>query len=74
MKNELGLELRVVDTGVGFGQDSRSGTGVGLNNIKQRLAALFGELGTLTLLEGRHGGVCAVIQMPPQQENQEAKA
>ncbi|MGL0814599.1 histidine kinase [Vibrio vulnificus] len=74
MKNELGLELRVVDTGVGFGQASRSGSGVGLNNIKQRLATLFGELGTLTLLEGRRGGVCAVIQMPPQQENQEPKA
>lgn len=57
------LELTVSDNGVGFG-GSTSGSGIGLENIRERLSAMYGERATLTLKARAEGGVAAIITLP----------
>ncbi|MFL6695667.1 MAG: sensor histidine kinase [Vitreoscilla sp.] len=57
------LQLRVADTGRGFGADS-SGMGTGLANIQARLCAMFGEAAALTLTPGEACGLQATIRLP----------
>ena len=57
------LRLSVADTGKGFG-DSVSGSGVGLENIRERLAAIYGDKAKLTLEENQPRGVVASIEVP----------
>jgi hypothetical protein len=56
------LHLVVTDTGRGFGDSL--GTGVGLTNIRERLLALYGDKGKLTLVAGEPHGVVATIEVP----------
>jgi hypothetical protein len=56
------LRLTVVDTGRGFADSV--GTGVGLENIRERLAALYGDSAKLTLESNAGGGVIATIEVP----------
>ena len=39
------LAVTVVDTGLGFGKAATAGTGIGLSNIRERLALLYGRQG-----------------------------
>jgi sensor histidine kinase YesM len=57
------LRLTVADTGRGFFAGS-SGSGVGLANIRARLAALYGERAALRLEANAPRGVAAVITLP----------
>jgi LytS/YehU family sensor histidine kinase len=57
------LEAVVAATGVGFG-GATSGSGIGLANIRSRLATLYGSAGTLSLLGNAPSGVRAVLRMP----------
>lgn len=56
------LNLSVADTGRGFAAES--GTGVGLANIRARLAALYGERAALRLEGNAPRGVVATITLP----------
>ncbi len=56
------LTVEVADTGVGFRRNS--GKGVGLANIRARLAALFGDRGELSLCANEPSGVVAAIAVP----------
>jgi Histidine kinase len=56
------LRLVVSDTGKGFGDSL--GSGVGLTNIRERLAALYGDKGKLTLVAGEPHGVIATLEVP----------
>ena len=56
------LRLIVADTGRGFGETI--GAGVGLANIRERLAALYGDTAKLTLVENSPHGVVATIDVP----------
>jgi hypothetical protein len=56
------LRLVVTDTGRGFGETV--GAGVGLENIRERLAALYGETAKLTLESNSPTGVIATIEVP----------
>lgn len=56
------LRMIVEDTGRGFSETP--GTGVGLTNVRERLAALYGETGKLTLEAREPQGVVATIEMP----------
>ena len=56
------LRLTVADTGRGFGETI--GAGVGLANIRERLAALYGDAAKLTLEENTPRGVIATIEVP----------
>ena len=57
------LELTVSDDGVGFGS-AGSGSGIGLSNIRARLAHLYGGEAALSLQAGESGGVVARIVLP----------
>ncbi|HSW81918.1 MAG TPA: histidine kinase [Usitatibacter sp.] len=56
------LRLVVADTGRGFGDTL--GSGVGLTNIRERLAALYGDAASLTLMANTPQGVVATIEVP----------
>jgi hypothetical protein len=56
------LRVSVSDTGRGFAETL--GSGVGLTNIRERLAALYGDAGKLTLEAREAGGVEAAIEVP----------
>lgn len=56
------LILSVADTGVGFAPGS--GAGTGLSNLRARLAAQFGDRGSLSLENNALGGVTATIALP----------
>ena len=56
------LRLVVADTGKGFGDSL--GSGVGLTNIRERLGALYGDKGRLTLEAAEPHGVVATIEAP----------
>jgi signal transduction histidine kinase len=54
--------VRVVDSGKGFG--AVQGAGVGLTNIRERLAAIYGTSAHLTLAPNEPAGVVAEICIP----------
>ena len=56
------LKMVVSDTGRGFSETP--GAGVGLANIRERLAALYGEGARLTLEANEPRGVIATIEVP----------
>jgi hypothetical protein len=56
------LRIQVEDTGRGFAGET--GSGVGLQNVRERLGLLYGEAGRLRLEENRPRGVRAVLEVP----------
>src|SRR5262249_29515527 len=58
------LRVTVADTGLGFGAGSRPGTGVGLANVRERLAALYGGRARLIIETNTPTGTIATIEMP----------
>ncbi len=54
--------IEVRDTGQGF--SSISGSGVGIENVRERLRLLYGDRGRLLLEENQPSGVRAVIEVP----------
>lgn len=56
------LEVTVADTGVGF--TGSGGSGIGLANIRSRLATLYGASGSLTLESNRPSGLRARMCLP----------
>jgi len=56
------LAVHVCDTGMGFMPKSESG--VGLANIRERLAALYGGRAELIITVPPTGGTCATIKVP----------
>ena len=65
MRGEQSVELSVSDTGLGFGATpATQGSGIGLANVRDRLAALYGERASLTLSENLPQGVFARVALP----------
>ena len=60
-KNSL-MRIEVRDTGMGFSDFNKSG--VGIANVRERLALLFGEKGRLIIEENTPHGVRAAIEIP----------
>ena len=58
------LAVSVADTGLGFGKAATAGTGVGLANIRERLALLYGDRATLSVSENRPSGTLVKITVP----------
>ena len=56
------LTVAVRDTGVGIALTP--GQGVGLSNVRERLAALYGGQASLTLTGEPDGGACAQVRIP----------
>lgn len=57
------VKVTVADDGVGF-QEGTAGTGVGLVNLRERLALAFGERASLALSVNYPSGVAAVLKVP----------
>ncbi len=62
------LSIRVSDTGVGFRASApkKAGGGVGLSNLRERLAVLYGKDASLAIAENADGGVCVNLRSPLQ--------
>jgi signal transduction histidine kinase len=58
------LRVTVADTGLGFAVGSRPGTGVGLSNVHERLAALYNGTAELTIEANTPSGTIATIEVP----------
>lgn len=60
------LELRVRDTGVGLDQPAGDGTRFGLQQVRDRLATLYGERASLVLQPAgdAEGGTVALVRLP----------
>jgi LytS/YehU family sensor histidine kinase len=57
----------VEDSGLGFGAASTSGTGVGLQHVKERLAAVYGDAATAEIGEASGSGVRITLRLPRQE-------
>lgn len=58
------LEVSVADTGVGFDTSGSGGTGIGLANIRARLATLYGAEAALELQNNMPRGAIARMRLP----------
>jgi LytS/YehU family sensor histidine kinase len=58
------LVVTVQDTGRGLATPARGGQGVGLANVRDRLAALYGTQGTFSLEAGSPTGTRATLAIP----------
>ena len=58
------LAVTVADTGLGFGKAATAGTGVGLNNIRERLKLLFGNKASMTVSENSPTGTVVTLTVP----------
>jgi len=58
------LAVTVEDTGLGFGKAATEGTGIGLSNIRERLALLYGSKASLRITEPAGGGTSVTITVP----------
>jgi LytS/YehU family sensor histidine kinase len=58
------LRVAVSDTGLGFGAGGSPGGGVGLNNVRERLQALFGGRARLTIEPNSPSGTIVTIEVP----------
>ena len=60
------LAVTVADTGLGFGKAATAGTGVGLNNIRERLQLLYGAKASMTVAENSPSGTVVTLAVPYQ--------
>jgi sensor histidine kinase YesM len=56
------MRIEVADTGMGFSNFNKPG--VGIANVRERMALLFGEKGRLKIEENKPHGVRATIEVP----------
>jgi sensor histidine kinase YesM len=68
------LVVAVADTGVGFGRAATAGTGVGLENIRERLKLLFGTAAELQIAENQPTGTRVTIVVPYRTNNSTERA
>ncbi len=60
------LAVTVADTGLGFGKAATAGTGIGLNNIRERLQLLYGTKASMTVAENTPSGTKVTLTVPYQ--------
>ncbi|QTN23504.1 histidine kinase [Rhizobacter sp. AJA081-3] len=58
------LAVTVADSGLGFGKAATAGTGIGLNNIRERLQLLYGNRASLSVGENLPSGTRVTITVP----------
>jgi hypothetical protein len=58
------LVLEVADTGVGPSGTTAEGKGFGMTQVRERLAALYGDAASIDFAAAPHGGARTVIRMP----------
>jgi signal transduction histidine kinase len=68
------LAVTVADTGLGFGKAPTAGTGVGLNNIRERLQLLYGNKASMTVAENTPSGTLVTLTVPYQAQMREGES
>ena len=58
------LVLQVTDTGLGLGSAATCGTRTGIAQVRERLAAVYGNAASLELAGNPGGGVAATLRLP----------
>ena len=58
------LRVTVADSGLGFATAGVSGSGVGLANVRERLAALYGDAAKLSIEANSPSGTIVTIEVP----------
>ncbi|MFZ6645235.1 sensor histidine kinase [Undibacterium sp. TJN25] len=58
------LRVSVTDNGLGFGAVPSNGTGLGLQNIRERLKLIYKEKGQMIITPNQPSGVCVTIEIP----------
>jgi hypothetical protein len=58
------LRLRVTDDGLGLGGAATAGTGAGIVQLRERLAAVYGPAAALEIAANPAGGVTAALSLP----------
>ncbi len=59
------LRLTVSDNGPGpWAPNARGGTGIGVSNLRERVARLYGDGATVTLVDAPGGGATATLTLP----------
>ncbi|WP_230412030.1 sensor histidine kinase [Undibacterium hunanense] len=58
------LRVSVSDDGLGFGAMPSNGTGLGLQNIRERLKLIYKEKGQMIITANQPSGVCVTIEIP----------
>ncbi len=56
------IRILIIDTGLGF--SNATSAGVGLRNVRERIAALFGNAGRIAIEENASGGTQVIITLP----------
>jgi signal transduction histidine kinase len=60
------LAVTVADTGLGFGMAATAGTGIGLNNIRERLQLLYGNKAQMVITGNKPSGTVVTLTVPYQ--------
>ncbi len=68
------LAVTVADTGLGFGKAATAGTGIGLNNIRERLKLLYGNKASMTVSENTPSGTVVTLTVPYLAQAREGEA
>jgi signal transduction histidine kinase len=68
------LAVTVADTGLGFGKAATAGTGVGLNNIRERLKLLYGSKAAMTVGDNTPSGTVVTLTVPYLAQAREGEA
>ena len=58
------LRVTVADSGLGFAAAATAGTGIGLNNLRERLTSLYGPRAALDIAPNAPTGTQATIEIP----------
>lgn len=66
------LQVLIADTGVGFCQSSKGGSGLGLTHVRERLARIFGAAATMQMEENAPRGVVVRLTLPLTRSNEPA--
>ena len=67
------LAVTVADTGLGFGKAATAGTGIGLNNIRERLQLLYGTKASMTVAENTPSGTKVTLTVPYQAQTRDGQ-
>ncbi len=67
------LAVTVADTGLGFGKAATAGTGIGLNNIRERLQLLYGSKAQMAITENTPSGTVVTLTVPYQHQNHDGE-
>jgi len=58
------VQVSIADTGIGFGDGSTKGSGLGLTHVRERLARIFGASATMQIEENTPRGVVVRLTLP----------